>query len=382
MGNTLTDLIPVIHKAGNIVSRELVGLIPAVYLNPSAEQVAKDQKIRYLIVGDGSTEDDAPSATGPDPAAQTPNYGEMSITKVKRAKPFFIEGEEEKGLGTAQYEDFLQQNFAQSMRSLANEMEADGCALYSEASCAYGAVATVPFATAGQSVEAAQLRRLLVTENGAPSGDLQLVLNGTAAANIRGLQGQVQMEGDVSLQRQGILTDRSGFKIRESSAVKIHAAGTNNGAYDVNGQTPAIGQTSIAFDTGTGTVLAGDIIINAESGRDSRKYVVKTALTAGSLAIQNPGLKKAWVDGDTITGTATYNAQMAFDRMAIHLLTRIPAMPKGGDSAVDSYVYTDPVSKISFLISVYAQYRRRAYVVAAAWGWKVVKNEHLAILIS
>jgi len=383
MSNTLTELIPTIHKAGGTISKELVGLIPSVYLNPSAEGVGKDQKVRYMIVGDSGTEADTPAATGPDPAAQTPTYGELSITKVQRAKPFFLEGEEERSLGTEQVRDFIQQNFEQSFRSLLNEMESDGCALYYEASRAYGAVATIPFATAGQFTEAAQMRKILA-DNGAPMGDLQGVVGTTVGANIRSFQAQAQMAGDATLQRQGVIQNYSGIQIRESAQIKTHTAGgATSATTDASGY--SVGDRTITLaSAGTLAIVQGDILHHA---RDlTREYVVGTGDAdvsgGGTFVLNKPGIRLAVTAATSaLTLKADYVANMFFDRMAIHLLARIPAMPTGGDSAAKTYVYTEPVSKISFLISEYAQYRRRAYVVGAAWGWKVVKGEHLALLI-
>jgi hypothetical protein len=108
-----------------------------------------------------------------------------------------------------------------------------------------------------------------------------------------------------------------------------------------------------------------------------------TAVAAGSITIAQPGLRTATAATGTvaITKIATSRRNMGFSRNAIVLAQRLPALPAGGDAAVDRTVVTDPRSGLSFEISQYAQYRQMYWEVACAWGVKVVKPEHLAVLL-
>jgi len=119
---------------------------------------------------------------------------------------------------------------------------------------------------------------------------------------------------------------------------------------------------------------------------DSNKYVVVTGdadiSNGGTVVIQAPGLRKAIAASATnITLSAASTRSMAFDRGAIALATRAPALPAQGDSAVDRMLITDPISGLTFEVSMYAQYRQMQYEVALAWGVAAVKKEAIALLL-
>ena len=52
-----------------------------------------------------------------------------------------------------------------------------------------------------------------------------------------------------------------------------------------------------------------------------------------------------------------------------------------GDAAVDSTMVVDPISGLTFEISVYLGYKKKVIEVAIAWGTKVVQPEHTVILL-
>ena len=381
MANTLTNLIPTIYEAVDTISRELVGFIPAVTLNATADQVAKDQTIRYPVVAAFSATDITPAATGPDPSAVTVGTDTMSISKARGVR-FFWEGEEQAQMG-ALYSTLLRDQFAQAMRTLVNEVETDLAALYKNASRAYGTAGTAPFAST--LADPAQMRKILA-DNGAPCNDLQLVINTSAGAALRTLAQltKVNEANDSTLLRRGTLLDLHGFAVRESAQVASHTKGTASGYLLDLTAGYAAGSTTMHVDTGTGTFVAGDIFTNNKTSRDANKYVVKTGFAGdgdGDVVIGAPGLKIAGVNNDPVGVGNSYSANLAFERSAIHLLARLPKMPEGGDSADDVIVVTDPISNISFQIAMYRQYRRVSYEVGLAWGVKAAKAEHIAILL-
>jgi hypothetical protein len=301
----------------------------------------------------------------------------MTITK-SRGVPVRWNGEEQRGLNSGPgYNTILRDQFAQAMRTLCNEMESDLAALYATSSRAYGTAGTTPFAS--DLSDTAQVRKILV-DNGAPQGDMQLVIDTTAGAKMRTLTQLTKANeaADNTLLRQGVLLDVHGMQIRESAQINLHTKGTGTG-YLVNSAALVIGSVEIPVDTGTGTIVAGDVITFAG---DTNKYVVAAGVSApGTITIAAPGLREVPADNAAVTIGNNYSGNAAFSRSAFCLATRAPERPSEGDSAEDVMMVTDPRSGISFEVSLYKEYRQVHYEIAAAWGVKNFKAAHSAILL-
>lgn len=377
MANTLTGLIPSLYQGLDIVSRELVGLIPAVANNTGAERAAVGQAVKVPITGAANVSDINPAMVVPEPTDQTVTNTEIVITKA-RAAEFGVLGEEQRGLNAngAGWENIQAGMFANAIRKLVNEVESDLAATYIATSRAYGTADTTPFAS--DLSDTAQLHKILA-DNGAPLMEKQLIIDTTAGAKMRNLT-QLTKANEANsdtLLRQGVLLDVHGFAIRESAQMKSHVKGT--GAGYVTSGTYAEGATSIAVITGTGTVLVGDVVTFAG---DPNKYVVTGGIAAaGTITIAAPGLQQSLASGVAMTVGGSYTANMAFDKNAIQLVTRAPALPNGTDMAQDSMMLSDPRSGLTFEVRVYYGYRKVRYEVALAWGVKNIKPEHSALLL-
>ncbi|RZJ12066.1 MAG: P22 coat - protein 5 family protein [Rubrivivax sp.] len=384
---TLTGLIPTIYEAMDVVSRELVGFIPAVSRDSRAERAALNQTVMSPVVGAMTAEDLTPAAYAADTPNQTIGNVSMVIDKA-RSVPFGITGEETVGLQNAGTLGTVNRDrIAQALRTLTNEVEADLAALHVSASRAYGTYNTTPFGTAADLSDFAQSRKIL-DDNGAPQSDLHMVLGSTAVANIRGKQSglfKVNEAGNDDLLRRGVLGNVEGFDLHNSGQTKTSVtAGTNNGSASTNNAGYAVGATTITLaSAGTGTIIAGDIITFAG---DTNKYMVATGdadvSNGGSIVLQEPGLRQAIAASNTvITTIAATTRNMFFHRSAIQLATRAPAMPEGGDAADDVMLVTDPVSGITYEFVIYRQKRQVRYEVNLAWGKKVVTPRHMGLLI-
>jgi len=376
MANTLTNLTPDLYQALDTVSRELVGMIPAVTLDASAERAAKGQTVRSPVAPASTAADIVSGQNAPDTGDQTITNKTLSISKA-RAVPIRYNGEEQRGLNTGPgYRPILQNQFAQAMRTLCNEVETDLTGLYTGFSRAAGAAGTTPFGTAGNFTDASNALQVL-KDNGSPLTGNQLVVSSAAGANLLGLQSRVDIQGNDALLRQGVMLTTAGMDIRETGQANSHTKGTGASIL-VNDAGLAVGDTVIAADGGSGTILAGDVVTFAG---DTNKYVVTEALSGGSFTIAAPGLQTAVADNAAITVGNSYTANMAFNRSAIVLVTRAPARPEEGDTADDVMLMTDPRSGITFEIALYKEYRQVHYEVSLAWGVSLIKPEHTSLLL-
>lgn len=386
MPNTLTNLIPDIYEALDVVSRELTGLIASVTLDPVASRAAVGQTVRSFVAPAVGATDISPGVTPPNDGDQTISSRTITITKARRV-PFRWTGEETLGVnGTGPgLANIRRAQIAQAIRTLTNEIELDLASLHVQASRAYGTPGTTPFGTAGDYTDAAGVRRILA-DNGAPMSDISLVLNTAAGANLRGRQVTAAARDD-DLVRRGVLLDVHGMQIRESAAIRMHLRGTASGA-TTNAAGYAVGATVITLaSAGTGSILAGDVISFAG---DTNRYVVASGNSnvadGGTITLAPPGLVQAIpasATAITVHGTVGvgHARNMALSRNAIVLAQRLPALPDGGDMAEDRTVITDPVTGLTFEVAEYRQYRQVQYEVSCCWGVAMIKPEHCAILL-
>lgn len=384
MANTLTAIAPVIFEAMDIVARERVGLIRAVNRNSSVERAAVGQTVTYPVVPAITGEDITPGNDPADSGDQTIGSGSMTISK-SRAFPIRWTGEEEQLLRTgdvAQLNNVHRNRFAQAFRAATNEIENDLAGLHIEASRAFGTAGTTPFGTINEMDDLAETLRIL-RDNGAPDSDTSAVLGSAAIAKLQGYQSFMFKRNEGQPVSDDQIPTIFGAKVYDSAQIKTFTKGTGSGA-TTNAVGYSVGATTITLaSAGTGTILAGDAIT---FNGDSNVYIVKTgdASTAdgGTIVLQAPGLRQAIpasATNITVVGNSARN--MVFHRNAIQLVTRMPALPTGGDSGNDRITVPDPVSGLQFEVAAYRQYRRVKYEVAIAWGVEVSKPEFLALLL-
>lgn len=384
--NTLTNLIPTLYAAADVVSRELVGFVPNVTRDSRIDRVALNQTVNVPVIGASTPVAITPGSYAPDTGGITPSNVAVTISNQYQV-PIAWNGDEQIAVGeTGIYDNVVTQRFAQAMRAIVNRVEADLAALHVNASRAYGTYNAQPFGTAGDLSDMAQMVKIL-EDNGAPQQDLRAVLSTTAVANLRGKQSvlfKVNEAGSDQLLRRGIIGDIFGVGLGTSAQVKQDVTAGTGASATTNAAGYAIGDTTITLAVaGTGTIIAGDIITFAG---DTSKYVVATGdadvSNGGTIVLQEPGLRQAIPASATaITVVAATDRNMVYSKSAIVLATRSPYMPEGGDMADDMMDIVDPVSGLSFQVAMYRQYRQVHFEVALAWGVKTIAPRHVALLI-
>lgn len=381
MANVLTNLAADIYKAADVVGRELVGFIPSVTVNGDATtRAAKGDTIRSHATRPVTVNTTfAPSMTIPEGTDQTVDNKTMTVDNYASVQIPWT-GEEMKHVNNGSgFETVYGDQIKQAIRSICNAVEIGvWLVAYKGSSRALGTAGTTPFATNHNDL--AFLRKILA-DNGCPmDGQVTLALNTAAGANMRNLtQLQKASEaGGTELLRQGTLLDLQGMMIKESAAPTVHTKGT--GTLYVSSGVTAVGVSDIALVTGSGTVLSGDIGTFAADAVN--KYVVNTGVAApGTISLGAPGAQVSIATANALTIGNNYTPNVAFHRSAIELGIRAPAMPAGGDAAVDLMTVQDPWSGLVFEIAAYKGYMKSMFEVRCVWGAKVWKSNHIATLM-
>lgn len=384
--NTLTAIITDIYTAMNVVSRELVGFFPSAMRASSVERAALGQQVKYPIAGSQTAYDIAPAMTIPEPHDNTITTDYMTISK-ERAVDFGFTGNEQKALNAGFGPNAVSVQamiIAEAIRTLTNEVERDlAIEAALNASRAYGTAGTTPFGS-GDLTDLAQIEKIL-DDNGAPMTGRSLVMNTNASAKLitLGNISKANEAGSSMTLRQGELLDIYGMSCKKSGQYRSHTKGTNAGS-TTNAAGYAVGATVITLAAaGTGTHVAGDVV---QFAGDTNKYLVVSGdadvSNGGSITIAAPGLRQAIPAAATaITTNNSYLANVAFAQSALHVATRVPAIPDEGDAAVDRLTLTDPFSGVTYEFCIYVGYKKVRYEVGLAWGVKASKREHIALLL-
>jgi hypothetical protein len=368
MANTLTALAPTLFSTARIVPNELTGFLGAVSRDFDDKGVSQGGTVKVSVVprltaGSIATPSMAFTA-GSDRIGSS-----IDLTLNQTAEVSWnMTAEEERQLmngGTAV--DVFTQTVKQGWRSLRNQVEAYiGTLAKNSASRSVGTSGTTPFASNTDLLVDAQT---ILKDNGVQD-ELSFIMNTAASAKLQKLTNlqKISEAGNGDLLRAGILGNLHGFALRESAGVATHTVGSGT-SYTSSTAGFAIGSTDIAIITGSGTVLAGDVVTFTG---DTNEYVVKTGVAAaGTITLQEPGLKKALAASAvamTIKTTA-YAGNIALNKNAIVAVVRPSLQPDGANA--EQLTVSDEVTGLSALFlrvpgdGMTSWYMRQVYAAAA-----------------
>lgn len=369
MANTLTAIAPTLYTAAKKVANEPTGIVQAITMNFDDKGVAKGDTVDVPVAPAQTESDFTPAATTSTGTDGTATSIQVQITHSKKVSRH-LTGEEIRSLENAgTSNDWAGQWAEQAMRTLRNGAEGVAYdALRVGATRAYGTAGTTPFASTLADLTNA---RKILKDNGAPLADLQYVCDTNAELNLTnlGIIQQAYQAGSDAERRSGNIGRQFGFQISASAAIDTITKGTGT-SYQLSAA-GSVGDTTINVDTGSGTILAGDIVTIS-----NHKYVAKTALSGGSFTISAPGLREAVADNTAITVGNNFVANLAFERSAFVGIMRPPLIPS------NPTIRQMPVSDqfgLTYLMLEIDQYGQRSWEMHLAYGFKPVNTEFAAI---
>lgn len=381
---SLTGLTEILYQARDEVCREPAAFSQGVMVNGGSEGVSAGGTVTSIRTTEPTLETSyTPAMTAPDAADITTSTESLTLGSYAGSS-IPLKGEQWSQLAnTVGAEMALQQLYKHAIRKMVNSIEAAiATAAYKGASRAVGTAGTTPFASNFNAVN--ELRQIL-EDNGTPMDDgmLSLIISTTAGTNLRNLSTLTKANeaGSDATLRRGELLNIGGMSIRTSAGIASHTKGTGT-SYQVNQTGLTNGSTSVTVDTGSGTVVAGDVITFASGTGSGYNYVVKTGIAAaGTLVLNQPGLRGNIADNNAVTIGNNYTANVGFHKTAIELAMRPPAQPPGGDQGEEIAVMVDEKTGLSFAARLYKGFGMNQIKLMSFYGIKVWKPEFVANLL-
>jgi hypothetical protein len=319
-----------------------------------------------------STYSITPAATPPAFTDQTKDQVTLTIDTWKGSRFHFTSRE----AGQYRLSDQVPNAIKEAARALAYQFNSDLWATYKGVYGYAGTAGTNPFATNVNPV--ADVRKVL-NQQFCPEGERKLVLDyaaETAALQTDDLKKMLNA-GDANALRRGVLGNLFGFEVSRDFQVPTHTAGTSSGHLINNGGGYAAGIKTVTVDTGTGTMLVGDILTFAGV---TGTYVVTSALAANSVSFE-PGLAGAVADNAAVTVKATHVVNLAFDPQAFGVVMKTPGDSiEGAPTIGPSMTMVHPKSGIPMKLSYLPGYHGGQWELSILYGVKLVDPRRAARL--
>jgi hypothetical protein len=230
-----------------------------------------------------------------------------------------------------------------------------------------GTPGTTPFASTPADAQAA---KKVLTQQKCPRWMRQLVANTDAYANAIALPQFTQAFnfGSTEAIREGEVRRAIGFDWHEDVGLDglQHTAGTGSG-YLVNQANHAVGDVSVSVDTGSGTLLLGDIFTVAG---DSQTYTVVSL--AGPTLTYQPAAKVAWANNAAITVMPSHALNLAFNPYAFAFDSR-PAARLHLPGVTNNFMtWVDEQTGVVLRLEIRDEHHQTGFYLSCLWGAKLV----------
>jgi hypothetical protein len=362
MANNLDAVAPKLLAQGLLALRGatvMPRLVNGDYQNQAAE---KGDTIDVPIPSAIQAQAVTPNNVSPSTADVTPTKAAIKLDQWFEA-PFYLT-DREMMIAMA---GTIPMQASEAVKALADNVNTYLLGLYKGIYGFVGTAGTTPFAT---TTTAATDARKTLNKQLAPMGDRRAVIDPDADGNATALPAfqYVNNSGSNSVMTEGELGRRLGFNWYMDQAVRTHTAGTAAG-YLVSQANHAIGDATVNIDTGTGTILEGDIFTVAG---DSQTYAVRS-FAAGVLTYA-PKAARAFADNAAISFRASHVVNLAFHRDAIAFATRpLETLGDGLGNIIQSAA--DPVSGLTLRLEISREHKRLRFSYDILYGAALIRAE-------
>lgn len=310
-----------------------------------------------------STADVTPSNVLPAPVATTPTTVPLVIDQWKKNVPFGITDKEMTEIN--ENANYIPDKTASAIEALARGINANIFSNYTKVYGAVGTAGTTPF-SGDKAGDVSQAKRLLA-EQLCPTAGRNLVIDPSAEANAA-INAQLSDMDKVNreVHIEGEIGRRHGFDFFMDQDVPYHTAGTSAGT--LAAAAGSVGDTTLACDTGTGTLVVGDIITFA--GHD-QQYVIDTAVadvSSGTLSF-NPALVAAVADNAAVTVLASHRVNLAFHPNAFAFVS-VPM-----ENRENMVQIVDDVTGIVLRLEQIQEYKQKAWEFDVLYGSACIRPE-------
>lgn len=371
MTNTLTNIMPKILARGLKVLRQSV-IMPRLVNNDYSSEAARKGDVINVPIGRDRTS--SAVVPGPTPPAPTDSaFDNVQITLDQWEHSDF--GMTDKDLVQIDKDQhFVPIQMEGALKALANTVNVQIWSQYKSIYGFVGTAGTTPFAT---DASAAINVRKVLHQQLCPRTGRNGVLDYDAEANALALAPfrDASQSDDPDVITEGEMGRKYGIDWFTDDHVPTHTAGTGSGYLVNDSGGMAIGETLVTVDTGTGTILVGDIVTFAGH---TQTYAVTAALAANQFSIYPP-LVASVADDAAITLKATHKVNVVFNREAWAFATR-PLLPSVQDVLAGRKFMSmqDPKSGLTLRLELIPQYKQVMWDFDILWGSKMVRPQFAA----